>query len=224
MHVNLKRPAAHPDGRERGKSKAKATGWAHTLWVFGRREGGVDVEKLHRMVFDLSSFEGGGELETREQDLASHHQAKNSVARGGLPARDITALARYLRETWNQPLPASFCLYLPADGGSAMYRASQAVRSAGSKSLLQGSSRAYRLPVWALQTQLGSIISSGLFSVLRSASRDAAQAVPSRYWSWRLETGGCMYNQCRAAASAQEQCLRAQRMCGERAATATPIV
>ncbi|KKP02639.1 hypothetical protein THAR02_05273 [Trichoderma harzianum] len=175
------------------------------------------------MVFDLSSFEGGGELETREQDLASHHQAKNSVARGGLPARDITALARYLRETWNQPLPASFCLYLPADGGPAMYRANQAARSAGSKSLLQGSSRAYRLPVWSLQTQLGSIISSGLFSVLRSASRDAAQAVPSRL----LEAGGCMYVQplqCRAAASAQEQCLRAQPMCGERAATAPPIV
>lgn len=156
----------------------------------------MDVEKLHRMVFDLSSFEGGGELETREQDLASHHQAKNSVARGGLPARDITVLARYLRETWNQPLPASFSLFLPADGGSAMYRASQAARSAGSKSLLQGSSRAYRLPVWGLQTQLGSIISSGLFSVLRSASRDAAQAVPSMYW--RLEAGGCMYNHCNA--------------------------
>lgn len=112
MHVNLKRPAAHPDMRERGKIKAKPIGWAHTLWVFGRREGGVDVEKLHRMVFDLSSFEGGGELETREQDLASHHQAKNSVARGGLPARDITALARYLRGPGISPsLPrfASIC-------------------------------------------------------------------------------------------------------------------
>ncbi|KAF3076087.1 hypothetical protein CFAM422_001172 [Trichoderma lentiforme] len=105
-----------------------------------------------------------------------------------------------------------------------MYRASQAASSAGSKSLLQGSSCAYRLPVWGLQTQLGSIISSGLFSVLRSASRDAAQAVPSRYW--RLEAGGCMYNHCNAEQlqAPRRQCLRAQRMCGERAATATPIV
>jgi hypothetical protein len=91
MYASKTASSSQTRRREESKWEKKTIGRAHTLWVFGRREGGVDVEKLHQTVFDLSSFEGGGELGQGEQGLP-RHQAKNSVARGGLIARDITAI------------------------------------------------------------------------------------------------------------------------------------